>query len=124
VFCFVIFHAANRPLPASLGSPKLGRKAPEFVLRDTQQNLVSLSALLSTPLDPSNPSFLESQLGLEVGGEAVDGVDAIEKVKALKPNLVVIGLAMPRMNGVEATFRLRAMMPRIAANVDCSIHDV
>jgi hypothetical protein len=42
-------------LPASLGSPKLGREAPGFVLRDTQENLVSLSALLSTPLDPSNP---------------------------------------------------------------------
>lgn len=54
VFCFVIFHA-TRQLPASLGSPKLGRKAPEFVLRDTQENLVSLSALLSTPLNPSNP---------------------------------------------------------------------
>jgi DNA-binding NarL/FixJ family response regulator len=57
--------------------------------------------------------FLESQLGLEVCGEAVDGVDAIEKARALKPDLVVIDLAMPRMNGVEATSELRAMMPRV-----------
>jgi CheY-like chemotaxis protein len=57
--------------------------------------------------------FLESQLGLEVCGEAVDGVDAIEKARALKPDLVVIDLAMPRMNGIEATSRLRAMMPRV-----------
>jgi two-component system chemotaxis response regulator CheB len=56
--------------------------------------------------------FLESQLGLEVCGEAVDGVDAIEKARALKPDLVVLDLAMPRMNGVEAASELRAMMPR------------
>jgi DNA-binding NarL/FixJ family response regulator len=57
--------------------------------------------------------FLESQLGLEVCGEAVDGVDAIEKAKALRPDLVVLDLAMPRMNGVEAASQLRAMMPRV-----------
>ena len=57
--------------------------------------------------------FLESQVGLEVCGEAVDGVDAIEKAKALQPDLVVLDLAMPRMNGVEAASELRAMMPRV-----------
>jgi DNA-binding NarL/FixJ family response regulator len=57
--------------------------------------------------------FLESQLGLEVCGEAVDGVDAIEKAMALKPDLVVLDLAMPRMNGVEAASELRARMPRV-----------
>lgn len=55
VFCLVIFHA-TRQLPASLGSPKIGQKAPEFVLRDTHGNLVSLSNLLSAPLDTSSPS--------------------------------------------------------------------
>ena len=57
--------------------------------------------------------FLESQLGLEVCGEAVDGVDAIEKARALKPDLIVLDLAMPRMNGVEVASVLRAMMPRV-----------
>ena len=57
--------------------------------------------------------FLESQLDLEVCGEAVDGVDAIEKARALKPDLVVLDLAMPRMNGVQAASELRAMMPRV-----------
>jgi DNA-binding NarL/FixJ family response regulator len=57
--------------------------------------------------------FLESQLGLEVCGEAIDGVDAIEKAMALKPDLVVLDLAMPRMNGVEAAAELRARMPKV-----------
>jgi DNA-binding NarL/FixJ family response regulator len=57
--------------------------------------------------------FLESQLGLDVCGEAVDGVDAIEKTRALRPDLVVLDLAMPRMNGVQAASELRAMMPQV-----------
>ena len=57
--------------------------------------------------------FLESQLGLEVCGEAVDGVDAIEKARALKPDLVVMDLAMPRMNGAEAASILSKTMPDV-----------
>jgi len=55
VFCFVIFHA-TRQLPASLESPKIGQKVSEFALRDTHGDLVFLSTLLSSPLDPSRPS--------------------------------------------------------------------
>jgi DNA-binding NarL/FixJ family response regulator len=57
--------------------------------------------------------FLESQLDLEVCGKAVDGIDAIEKARALKPDLVVLDLAMPRMNGLEAASQLKAMMPQL-----------
>jgi DNA-binding NarL/FixJ family response regulator len=57
--------------------------------------------------------FLESQIGLEICGEAVDGVDAIEKAKALKPDLILLDLAMPRMNGAEAASVLKGMMPRV-----------
>jgi DNA-binding NarL/FixJ family response regulator len=57
--------------------------------------------------------FLESQIDLNVCGEAVDGVDAIEKAKALKPDLILLDLAMPRMNGVEAASVLKGMMPRV-----------
>jgi two-component system, chemotaxis family, chemotaxis protein CheY len=53
--------------------------------------------------------FIESQLDLDVCGEAVDGVDAIEKARELRPDLVVLDLAMPRMNGVKAACQLRAM---------------
>ena len=55
IFCFVIFHATSQ-LPASSGSPRVGENAPEFALRNTHGNLVSLSSLLSAPLDPSSPS--------------------------------------------------------------------
>jgi len=57
--------------------------------------------------------FLEGQENLSVCGEAVDGVDAIEKAKALKPDLILLDLAMPRMNGVEAASVLKGMMPQV-----------
>src|SRR6267378_1326406 len=45
--------------------------------------------------------FLE-HAGFEVCGEAADGVEAIEHAKKLKPDLIVLDLVMPRMNGAEA----------------------
>ena len=44
--------------------------------------------------------------------EAVDGVDAIEKAKKSKPDLILLDLAMPRLNGVEAAAVLKNEMPQ------------
>jgi DNA-binding NarL/FixJ family response regulator len=57
--------------------------------------------------------FLESHTGLEVCGEAGDGVDGIEKAKELRPDLVLLDLAMPRMNGAEAASVLKGLMPDV-----------
>lgn len=55
--------------------------------------------------------FLE-HAGFEVCGEAADGVQAIEQAKKLKPDLIVLDLAMPRMNGAEAASVLNTTMPK------------
>lgn len=54
---------------------------------------------------------LESQPNIEVCGEAENGRIAIEEAERLKPDLIVIDLSMPIMNGLEAARILRAMMP-------------
>lgn len=48
----------------------------------------------------------------EVCGEAVDGLDALEKVQLLSPDLILLDLSMPRMNGLQAARRLRASKVR------------
>ena len=50
--------------------------------------------------------ILEAQPDLEVVGEAVDGAAALEHVQASDPDVVLMDIRMPRMNGVEATAEL------------------
>src|SRR5436853_2128179 len=57
-------------------------------------------------------TFLEKR-GFQVCGEAADGIDAIEKAKALKPDVIILDLAMPRMNGMEAASILSRIMPNV-----------
>jgi DNA-binding NarL/FixJ family response regulator len=58
-------------------------------------------------------SRFEALPEFSVCGEAVDGVDAVEKAQQLTPDLVVLDFAMPRMSGLEAAVALRCMMPSI-----------
>src|SRR5215467_10995670 len=48
-------------------------------------------------------SILEEQPGWEVAGEACDGRQAVEKAKALQPDVSVVDVSMPGLNGLEAT---------------------
>ncbi len=47
-------------------------------------------------------TLLEGRSGWEVVGEASDGIEALDKVEALRPDIVVLDVTMPRMNGLEA----------------------
>jgi DNA-binding NarL/FixJ family response regulator len=51
--------------------------------------------------------YFETQTEFEVCGEAVDGIDALDKARVLKPDVVILDLAMPRMNGLQAALELR-----------------
>jgi len=48
-------------------------------------------------------SILEEQAGWQVAGEACDGREAVEKARSLKPDVAVVDVGMPGLNGLEAT---------------------
>jgi len=57
-------------------------------------------------------SYLTQQ-DLDVCGEAIDGEDAIEKAWELKPDLILLDVAMPRANGIVVASVLKDMMPNV-----------
>ena len=56
-------------------------------------------------------SLVEAQAGWEVCGEAATGREAVEKAGRLRPNVVIMDITMPELNGLEATRQIRKAVP-------------
>ncbi len=58
-------------------------------------------------------SFIETNTGFEVCGEAENGPEGIEKAKELQPGLILLDMTMPGMNGTEAAPILKELLPQV-----------
>ena len=58
-------------------------------------------------------TYVESRTPFNVCGEAVHGLDAIEKAKQLQPDLILLDLSMPIMTGAEAAVILKRTLPQM-----------
>jgi DNA-binding NarL/FixJ family response regulator len=56
-------------------------------------------------------TFLRDQEEIEICGEAVDGLDALKKAQSLKPDLILLDLVMPEVNGAVVASVLKRKMP-------------
>ena len=67
--------------------------------------------------------FLRTQKGLEIVGEAANGKEAVELAKALKPDLILMDLVMPEMDGIEATKLMKRELPDLKIMMLTSFSD-
>jgi DNA-binding NarL/FixJ family response regulator len=57
--------------------------------------------------------LLQNHADWEVCGEAADGIEAIEKYRQLRPDLLVVDVSMPQMNGLDASREILKLSPKI-----------
>lgn len=100
--------AAQLDDPAASPEPGTERDGPEsgsayrvLIVDDADD----IRALLRTKLNREER--------FDVVGEAVDGLDAVEKARALQPQLVLLDMAMPRMDGLQALPLIREAVPGV-----------
>jgi two-component system, NarL family, response regulator NreC len=62
-------------------------------------------------------ALLERQTDFEVVGEAADGREAVDMAEKLSPDVVVVDVAMPRLNGLDAAQQITSKWPRTAVVV-------
>ena len=67
--------------------------------------------------------FLKTQKDIEVVGEAKNGLEAVELVASLKPDIVLMDLVMPEMDGIQATKKIKKQWPTIQVLMLTSFSD-
>jgi DNA-binding NarL/FixJ family response regulator len=69
---------------------------------------------------------LQAKLGMQVFEEAGDGLEAVAKAQDLQPDLVVLDIGLPTLNGIDAARRIRTVSPKskvifLTENYSCDV---
>jgi len=81
---------------------------------DDARTLVSLRVLVVDDFEPFRHfvcSTLQKTPGLLVVGEASNGLEAVQMAERLRPNIIVLDIGLPILDGIEAARRIRAVSP-------------
>jgi DNA-binding NarL/FixJ family response regulator len=109
----------KRRTPANDGSTatarssavSVGARAKTLVAAKTSPKITTLLVDDHTLIRQGVRVLLESEDDIEVVGEAEDGRRAVEMVEKLRPDVVVMDIAMPMLNGIEATRQILDAVP-------------
>jgi PAS domain S-box-containing protein len=101
-------------------APQFDRKAP--ALHDADGKIRVLLADDHKILRDGLAALLREEPDIEVVGEAADGAIALDLARQTQPDLVIMDVTMPNMNGIEATRRLSTELPHIRV-IGLSMHD-
>lgn len=85
--------------------------------RKVKRQMAKISILLAEDhvvVRESLRKSLEAQENFNVVGEASDGEEAVQLAIKLKPDVIIMDISMPRLNGIEATRRIKIVMPSAA----------
>jgi signal transduction histidine kinase len=110
--------AEGEPLDAGAPAPQPDEEATATALGPVRVLLADDHKLMREGI----AHILRSHAGLELVGEASDGIEAIELAKLLRPDVVLMDVTMPRMSGVEATAQITRVLPRTRV-VGLSMHE-
>jgi DNA-binding NarL/FixJ family response regulator len=67
----------------------------------------------SIPVRRTIRNLFETTEGFEICGEAANGVEGVQKAEQLRPDLIILDLAMPVMNGIDAARILHRILPAV-----------
>lgn len=67
-------------------------------------------------------ALLRQEPGMDLVGQAGDGAECVSLARKVRPNVVIMDLAMPRLNGIEATLRILDEAPQTKV-IGLSVHD-
>jgi len=79
-----------------------------------QPLMTSLKILLVDDYEPLRRmlcSILEEMADVNVIGEASDGLEAIQKAEELRPDLIILDIGLPKLNGIHAARKIRKAIP-------------
>ncbi len=89
-----------------------GRSSPIVVTEMTEKTATVLVVDDSAFMRKLIAEMVESSGPFRVIGTAGDGIEALQKIRALKPDIVTLDIEMPRLNGLQALEQIMAEMPR------------
>jgi DNA-binding NarL/FixJ family response regulator len=68
-------------------------------------------------------SIIVKHIDWHIVGEAVDGIETVQKAEELKPDLILLDIGLPRLNGIEAARQLRELAPNSKILFLSGLHD-